>query len=99
MLLDTAKNILSRGLSFDICAEAGLFPPHHVANAFFACGYDDLPGEDVLTWEPFQLSADEYAQLLIWWRSHHPFSRVSALGEAGSNFSAWFTSAIYARAA
>ena len=92
--LQEAKRIATEGLSFTIPADSGLFPPRDVANAFFACGYDDLPREQVLEWEPFALTADEYRYLLEWWRAGHPGSRVARLGVRGADFSRWFTAAI-----
>jgi hypothetical protein len=92
--LEQAKRIASDGLTFRIPAERGLFPPRDVANAFFACGYDDLPGEDVLEWEPFDLSEEDYDALLAWWRSIHREARVERLGVDGADFSRWFTRAV-----
>jgi len=81
-------------MSFKILVETGVFPPRGVANSFFACGYDDLPDENVLEWEPFQLSEDEYIQFFTWWRSRHKTARVDSLGLSNSDFSGWFTRAI-----
>jgi hypothetical protein len=88
---EQAKRIASDGLSFRISAENDLFPPRDVANAFFGCGYDDLPGEDVLEWEPFHLSEEEYVALLAWWRSMRPEARVERLGVNAADFSRWFS--------
>ena len=92
--LRQAKRIATRGLSFRIPAEAGLFPPRDVANSFFACGYDDLPDEEVLEWEPLELSEDEYRALFEWWQVTHPEARVERLGSRGPGFSRWFSKAI-----
>ena len=80
-------------MSFRISAERGLFPPRDVANSFFACGYDDLPDEEVLEWEPFELSEDEYRSLFEWWEATHPGSRIDRLGLRQAEFSLWFSAA------
>src|SRR5688572_297543 len=92
--LQQARRIAAEGLSFRIPAEGTVFPPRDVANAFFACGYDDLPDEQVIEWEPFELTPEEYRALLEWWREKHPKARVERLGLRGSNFSRWFSAAI-----
>lgn len=96
--LEQAKRVVERGTSFGIAARSGLFPPREVANAFFACGYDDLHessgGEEVLEWEPFALSASEYDALFVWRRASHPCTRIDALGVNDADFSRWFTTAI-----
>ena len=94
--LQQAKRIATEGLSFKIPAAAGVFPPRDVANAFFACGYDDTGGgeEDVMRWEPFELTEDEYWALLEWWQIEHPGASVDRLGLEGSDFSPWFTAAV-----
>jgi hypothetical protein len=89
--LEQAKRITTEGLSFRIPEERGLFPPRDVANAFFACGYDDRPQEQVLEWAPFELSEDQYQTLLEWWQATHPGTRVDRLGVRGPDFSAWFS--------
>ncbi len=92
--LDQAKHIATVGLTFRIPAEWGLFPPRDVANAFFGCGYDDLPDGNVLEWKPFGLPADDYAALLTWWQSVHPAARVERLGlDDGAEFPRWFARA------
>jgi len=91
---EEAKRIVTDGLSFRIPAERGLFPPRDVANAFFGCGYDDRPGEQILEWAPFCLSEEEYAALLAWWRSAHHGARVERLGVDGADFSRWFSRAV-----
>ncbi|GMU20106.1 MAG: hypothetical protein AMXMBFR13_02060 [Phycisphaerae bacterium] len=98
-VLPLAKRIVTKGLSFRIPEERGVFPPRDVANAFFACGYDDLPEEEVLEWEPFELSEGEYRALLAWWQVTHPGARVDRLSVRGSDFSRWFTAAIPRRRA
>jgi hypothetical protein len=92
--LEEAKRIAAGGLSFRIPAGQGLFPPRDVANAFFGCGYDDLPRDDVLEWEPFSLSAEDFDALLGWWRLTHPEARVDRLGVVGADFSRWFSQAV-----
>lgn len=92
--LDQAKLIACDGLTFQIAAESGVFPPRDVANAFFECGRDDLPGEGVLEWRPFTLSEGEYHSLLSWWRQTHPEARVDRLGVQGADFSRWFAAAV-----
>jgi hypothetical protein len=91
--LQQAKRIVTEGMSFRIATNAGTFPPRDVANLFFACGYDDLPAEEVLKWEPFELTEHEYQALLGWWQVTHPGARVDRLGMTGADFSRWFTAA------
>lgn len=91
---DQARQIISTGLSFRIAADSGLFPPASVINAFFNCGYDDLPGDDVLKWEAFSLTKQEYDSILAWWRTTHPQTRVDGLGVDAADFSAWFSRAV-----
>lgn len=96
--LDQAKHIATVGITFRIPAERGLFPPRDVANAFFGCGYDDLPSEDVLEWEPFSLPEDDYAALFVWWQSVHPDASVQRLGlDEAANFPQWFDLALRQR--
>jgi hypothetical protein len=92
--LREAKRIASQGLSFQIPANAGCFPPRDVPNAFFACGYDDLPNRGILDWKPFRLSESEYQALLAWWQLSHPEARAARLRLRGSDFSRWFSHAI-----
>ena len=93
--LQQAKRVATEGLSFAIPAAAGVFPPRDVANAFFACGYDDTGHgeEDVMCWEPFELTADEYRALVEWWQVEHPGACVDRLGLPGPDFSPWFSAA------
>ena len=98
MPLDEAKRIATGGLSFQIVAESGLFPPRDVLNAFFNCGYDDENSDDVaeegvLRWEPFALSPEEFDELCRWWREGHPEARTDGLSVRGADFSEWFTRA------
>ena len=88
--LDQAKDIAARGLSFRICERRRVFPPRDIANAFFACGRDDLIGEELLEWKPFSLSEGEYVALFEWWRNTHPATRIDRLGATDSDFVSWF---------
>ena len=92
--LATAKRIATKGLSFRIARDSGTFPPPDVANAFFRCGYDDLPDATVLEWKPFHLADAEYDALFARWRSRHPEAAVRRLRVRGPDFSKWFTRAL-----
>jgi hypothetical protein len=92
--LERAMHIAATGLTFRIAESSKLFPPRDIANAFFACGYDDLPAEQVLEWEPFRLAEDEYRALLEWWLTKHPGALVNRLGVADPDFSRWFGAAV-----
>ena len=96
---EAAKRVAARGLSFHIVRDAGVFPQRDVLNAFLRCGYDDLPCERVLRWEPFSLTPAAYDRLVKWWRSAHPGSRVHRLSVRRPEFSLWFTRAIDRKAA
>ena len=84
-------------MSFRILAKSGVFPPRRVLNAFFACGYDDLDDE-VLNWQPFQLTEEEYDRFFEWWRTLYSNSHVEDLGVYSADFSTWFTRAVEAGA-
>ena len=92
--LHQAQWIVTDGLSFRIPAGRGVFPPRDIANAFFACGRDDGPGEDLLRWEPFALSDDDYDALLSWWRVAHLNAAVDRLDVSDADYSLWFTRAV-----
>ena len=96
--LRQAKLVATEGQSFGIPAGAGVFPPRDVANAFFACGYDDRWDDDeaVLEWEPFELTEGEYRALLEWWQIDHPGARADRLGLPAADFSPWFSAAVLA---
>src|SRR4051794_21482851 len=94
--LQQAKLVATEGQSFRIPAAAGVFPPRDVANAFFACGYDDRRDDDdaVLEWEPFELTEDEYRALRVWWQIDHPSAGVDRLGLPSADFSPRFAEAV-----
>jgi hypothetical protein len=96
--VDQSKRIASRGLSFGIVADSAAFPPRDILNAFFSCGYDDLPAERVLRWPPFTLSPAQYATFFRWWKSTHARARLSRLRVKHSDFQRWFTRAVDRRA-
>jgi hypothetical protein len=94
--LQQAKRIATEGQSFRIPAAAGVFPPRDIANAFFACGYDDRRDDDeaVFEWEPFELTEEEYQALLEWWQVEHPGAHVDRLAVPDADFSPWFSAAV-----
>ncbi len=89
-----ARRIATEGLSFRIPRGRGLFLPRDIANAFFACGHDDLPNQDVLEWPPFTLSEEDYRSFFAWWKVSHPDARIDRLGVRGADFASWFRAAV-----
>lgn len=75
--LESAKLVLAANEAvqfgiFGVVGSSDVFPPREFLNQFFAVGGDpcDQDGR-MFIWEPFSLSATEYAALLDWWLMKH----------------------------
>lgn len=94
--------LFRHSMSLREAARRGAMPPLEIMNAFMACGRDDIHEEPgcvrfradrldapLLTWEPFELTSEEYDAFL---------SRLRAAGTAveirafpAESFGEWFT--------
>jgi len=92
--LETAKQIATDGLSFDIVSKSSTFPPREILNAFFACGYDDGVDESTIHWQPCSLNTMDFNQFFLWWKQIHPDANIDDLGVTTPDFSRWFATAI-----
>lgn len=88
ILADSARRLSG---AFATAAAAGVFPPLPLLNQFLGHGHDPDDAERTGgTWSPFELSADECAQVLDAWRVAHPDAVVD--GQGASHWQAWTAS-------
>ncbi|TWU05743.1 hypothetical protein Pla52n_14580 [Stieleria varia] len=91
MSVAKAVTIATKGLTFDIVRQSGLFPPIHLLNSFLRCGVDDAGSEIILQWEPFTLNASEYDEFYETCKTLMGNLAVDGLG--CDAYAGWFSAA------
>ncbi len=73
---------------FGIIDSSKFFPPRELLNTFLFRGSDPCDQDARMdSWEPFELSEDEFDLLFSWWKCAHKHSVVDAL--SCDNWSDW----------
>jgi hypothetical protein len=91
-----AKSVLSDNTKvlygiFNIINTSGYFPPRSFINEFLMGGNDPCDQDGRMeSWEPIELSAEEYSHILSWWQSKYPNTVEDDLG--AENWSDWVQS-------
>ena len=85
-VLESAKQLLAANETvqygiFGVIGSSGVFPPQEFLNEFLAQGNDPCDQDGRMSrWKPFNLSPEEYNQLLEWWLEDHPNAVKDRLG-------------------
>lgn len=75
-----AKQVLSDNTKvlygiFGVIQTSGYFQPRTFLNDFFLGGNDPCDQDGRMgSWEPFELTINEYSSVLRWWQSNYPAS-------------------------
>jgi hypothetical protein len=83
--IQTAQRILAADENvlygiFGVVAASSFFPPHKFLNEFLVVGNDPCDQDNRMpSWNPFELSIDEYSDVKTWWISKHPGTTLSSL--------------------
>jgi hypothetical protein len=91
--IDLTKKVLSENTKvlygiFGVIDTSGYFPPLPFLNEFLMGGSDPCDQDGRMEcWEPFELSAEEYAIILSWWQSKYPNTVENNL--SAENWSDW----------
>lgn len=65
---------------FGAVASSNYFPPHKFLNEFLLGGSDSCDQDGRMApWQPFALTAKEFAVVEAWWRESHPGAVTDAL--------------------
>jgi len=86
-----AKKVLSENTKvlygiFGIIETSGYFPPRDFLNEFFLGGSDPCDQDGRMdSWIPFELSAEEYNLIQLWWQSKYPGTVVNKLNSESWN--------------
>jgi hypothetical protein len=79
--LEMVQQILPRTDAFNFVGGTSYFPPRAFLNEFLLHGSDPLIQDRYLNeWKPFELSPEEYRDVLAWWVANHPGAVEDALG-------------------
>lgn len=58
---------------FSVIGTTDVFPPREFLNRFFAGGNDPCDQDNRMgTWQPFNVSEQEYLEIKGWWVAAHP---------------------------
>lgn len=83
---DWAKRVLMANEAvlygiFGVISGTGFFPPRAFLNEFLMAGSDPCDQDRRMgTWIPFELSPEEYAEVLSWWKMRHPDAVEDSFG-------------------
>ncbi|MGU5763054.1 hypothetical protein [Aeromonas hydrophila] len=86
--IEKAKKVLTENSRvpygiFGVVRGSGFFPPRFFLNEFLSAGSDpcDQDGR-MASWIPFELTAEEYLEIIKWWVSLYPNSIEDALSQS-----------------
>ena len=89
--VELAKKVLSENRKvlfgiFGIIKTSGYFPPRDFLNEFLLGGNDPCDQDGRMErWVPFELSAEEYNSIKLWWQSKYPKTAVDSLSSDSWN--------------